>query len=82
MKRALSIFTAGLMGAPVAIAQESAEGLEVAELSRKEDVDFATEILPIFRKNQISHNKEFLQKPFTFRIGLYIRVFRNQTVPP
>ena len=44
MKRALSIFTAGLMGAPVAIAQESAEALEVAELSRKEDVDFATEI--------------------------------------
>ena len=44
MKRALSIFTAGLMAAPVAIAQESAEGLEVAELSRKEDVDFATEI--------------------------------------
>ena len=51
MKRALSIFTAGLMAAPVAIAQESAEGLEVAELSRKEDVDFATEILPILRKN-------------------------------
>ena len=44
MKRALSIFTAGLMAAPVAIAQESAEGLEVAELSRKEDVDFATAV--------------------------------------
>ena len=57
MKRALSIFTAGLMVAPVAIAQESAEGLEVAELSRKEDVDFATEILPIFRKNCLAcHN--------------------------
>ena len=57
MKRALSIFTAGLMAAPVAIAQESAEGLEVAELSRKEDVDFATEILPIFRKNCLAcHN--------------------------
>ena len=57
MKRALSIFTAGLMAAPVAIAQESAEGREVAELSRKEDVDFATEILPIFRKNCLAcHN--------------------------
>ena len=44
------------MAAPVSIAQESAEGLEVAELSRKEDV-FATEILPIFRKNCLAcHN--------------------------
>ena len=31
--------------------------LEVAELSRKEDVDFASEILPIFRKNCLAcHN--------------------------
>ena len=35
MKRALSILTAGLMASPVAIAQGSAEGLEVAELSRR-----------------------------------------------
>ena len=57
MKRALLIFTVELVAAPSAIAQESAEGLKVAELSRKENVDFATEILPIFRKNCLAcHN--------------------------
>jgi len=57
MKRLLLIFTAGLMAAEGAIAQKAAAGLEVAELSREEDVDFETEILPIFRKNCLAcHN--------------------------
>ena len=47
---------AALSFTPITVVNVLAE-LEVAELSRKEEVDFASEILPIFRKNCLAcHN--------------------------
>ena len=57
MRRLILILTLGASATATGLIAEDAAGLEVAELSRKENVDFATEILPIFRKNCLAcHN--------------------------
>ena len=49
MRRLILILTLGAAVIATELIAEDAAGLEVAELSRKENVDFATEILPVFR---------------------------------
>ena len=57
MRRYFHIFLfAAISFTPISVVNVFAE-LEIAELSRKEEVDFASEILPIFRKNCLAcHN--------------------------
>tara|TARA_B100001250_G_scaffold394879_1_gene399248 strand:- start:2044 stop:5283 length:3240 start_codon:yes stop_codon:yes gene_type:complete len=57
MRRYFHIFFfAAISFTPISVVNVFAE-LEIAELSRKEEVDFASEILPIFRKNCLAcHN--------------------------